>query len=243
MKISDNEDIVQGYNGSRHAPSSDKASSVKKRGHKKEHEFAKRIGVDPDGVVKGTKKTDVIKGDERYSVKGGHTNLQFLLLCIKKSGSVYGLNHPVYKYQLAGYNHKKFKFDNGGLIRNSLFDEFKNSADEVIEFLSDKDNFRFVIEKVFSDGYDANKLVVLEKIDQDALIYNMKDVVDHYVNSNYKVRVTEGAKIVVDYDDKEIFYLEIRGSKGKVGSMNHGCRAQKFYNFLKENLNYEVIPV
>jgi hypothetical protein len=240
MKISNNEDIVQGYDGSRHAPSSEKGSSVKKRGHKKEKEFAKRICGE---VIKGTKKPDVIKGDDRYSVKGALTNIQFLLLSIKKSGSFYSSNHPVYKYQLAGYNHKKFKYDNGGLIRNSLFDEFKNSADEVVEFLSDKDNFRFVIEKVLSDGYDVNKLAVLQEVNQDALIYNMKDVVDYYVNSNYKVRVTKGAKIVVDCDDKEIFYLEIRGSEGKVGSMNHGCRAQKFYNFLKENLNYEVIPV
>ena len=40
MSIFDNEDIVQGYDGSCHAPSSAKASSVKKRGHKKENEFA-----------------------------------------------------------------------------------------------------------------------------------------------------------------------------------------------------------
>ena len=238
MKISDNENIVHGYDGSCHAPSSALASSVKKRGHKKEDEFAQRIC---GNVEKGTKKPDVIKGDDRYSVKGALTNIQFLLLSIKKSESFYGSNHPVYKYQLAGYNHKKFKFDNGGLIMRSLFDEFINSADEVIEWLSDKDNFRFVIEKVISDGYDVNKLVVLKETTQDALVYDMRNVVDHYVNSNYKVRVTKGAKIVIDYDDKEIFYLEIRGSVGKIGSMNHGCRAPQFYNFLQENLTYGVV--
>ena len=233
-----NKNIVHGYDGSRHAPSSDLASSVKKRGHKKEDEFAQRIC---GNVEKGTKKPDVIKGDDRYSVKGALTNIQFLLLSIKKSEPFYGSNHPVYKYQLAGYNHKKFKFDNGGLIMKSLFDEFKNSADEVIEWLSDKDNFRFVIEKVISDEYDANKLVVLKETNQNALVYDMRDVVDHYVNSNYKVRVTKGAKIVVDYDDKEIFYLEIRGGKDHCGSLKHGVQALQFYYFLKENLNYEVI--
>ncbi len=239
MSIFDNEDIVQGYDGSCHAPSSAKASSVKKRGHKKEKEFAKRIGGD---VVKGTKKPDVIKGDDRYSVKGALTNIQFLLLSIKKSESFYGSNHPVYKYQLAGYNCKKFKSDNGGkFIKKSLSDEFKNSADEVIEWLSDKDNFRFVIEKVISDGYDANKLVVLKETTQDALVYDMRNVVDHYVNSNYKVRATKGAKVTVRCDGKEIFYLEIRGSKGKIGSMNHGVRSPIFYSFLQENLTYDVV--
>ena len=238
MKIFDNKDIVQGYDGSCHAPSSALASSKKLEGHGKEDVFAKRIC---GGVVKGRKKPDVIKGDDRYSVKGAEKNIQFLLLSLKKSESFYGSNHPVYKYQLTGYNHKNFKFDNGGLIMNSLFDEFKNSADEVIEWLSDKDNFRFVIEKAFSDGYDANKLVVLKETDQDALVYNMKDVVDHYVNSNYEVKVTKGAKVQVFCDDKEIFYLEIRGSAGKIGSMNHGCRAPQFYNFLQENLTYGVV--
>ena len=240
MKISDNENIVHGYDGSCHAPSSALASSVKKGGHKKEDEFAMRLGS-IDYVMKGTKKPDVIKGDDRYSVKGAGKNIQFLLLSPKKSESFYGLNHPVYKYQLAGYNHKKFKFDNDGLIMKSLFDEFKKSADKAIEWLRNKDNFRFIIEKVFSDEYDVNKLVVLKETDQDALVYDMRDVIDHYVNSNYKVRVTKGAKIVVDYDNKEIFYLEIRGSVGKIGSMNHGCRAPQFYIFLQENLTYGVV--
>ena len=238
MKIFDNEDIVQGYDGSRHAPSSALASSKKKEGHKKEDVFAKRIGGD---VIKGRKKPDVIKGDDRYSVKGAGKNVQLLLLAPKKGEEFYGSKHPLYKFQLTGYNYKKFKFDNDGFIKKSLFDEFKNSADKTIEWLSNKDNFRFVIEKAFSDGYDANKLVILEETDQDALVYNMKDVVDHYVNSNYEVKVTKGAKVQVFCDDKEIFYLEIRGSVGKIGSMNHGVRSPTLYSFLQENLTYDVV--
>ena len=238
MNIFDNEDIVQGYDGSRHAPSSALASSKKIEGHNKEDEFAKRIG---GGVVKGRKKPDVIKGDDRYSVKGAGKNVQLLLLAPKKGEEFYGSKHPLYKFQLAGYNYKKFKFDNGGFIMKSLFDEFKNSADKTIEWLSNKDNFRFVIEKAFSDGYDANKLVVLEETDQNAFVYNMKDVVDHYVNSNYEVKVTKGAKVQVFCDDKEIFYLEIRGSVGKIGYMNHGVRSPALYSFLQENLTYDVV--
>ena len=238
MNIFDNEDIVQGYDGSCHAPSSALASSKKLEGHGKEDVFAKRIG---GGVVKGRKKPDVIKGDDRYSVKGAGKNVQIFLLAPKKGKEVYGSKHPLYKFQLAGYNYKKFKFDNGGFIKKSLFDEFKNSADKTIEWLSNKDNFRFVIEKAFTDGYDANKLVILEETDQDALVYNMKDVVDHYVNSNYEVKVTKRAKVTVRCDDKEIFYLEIRGSVGKIGYMNHGVRSPALYSFLQENLTYDVV--
>ena len=48
-----NYNVVQGYDGSQHAMSSEVASKVKKRGHKKERVFAKRIAGD---VVKGIKK-------------------------------------------------------------------------------------------------------------------------------------------------------------------------------------------
>ena len=45
-----------------------------------------------------------------------------------------------------------------------------------------------VIEKVFSDNYDANKLAVLKEVDQDAILYNMKDVVNLYANS-FKIKL------------------------------------------------------
>jgi len=231
--------IVKGYDGSRHAPTTKVASKVKKRGHKKEEIFADRIGGDLAG---GTIKPDVIKDECRYSVKGAKSNIQLLLLSFRKSENVYGSDNPIYKYQLAAYNHKKFKFENSGMIETELFSEFKRNANISAEWLRNKNNFRFVLEKVLTDDYDANKLVILEEIDQDAFLYDMKEVVDLYVNSNYEVHVTEGAKVVVTCKGYgEIFYLETRGSAGKIGSMNHGVRAPQFYSFLQENLTYEVI--
>ena len=232
------ENVVQGYDGSRHGPSTEVASNVKNRGHKKEYVFAERVGGD---VVKGTQKPDVIKEENRYSVKGAAENIQLLLLSYKKSEMFYGFDHPLYQFQLAAYNHKKFKFDNYNDISLELFETFKDSANVAAEWLLNKDNFRFVIEKVLTDDYDANKLVVLKEADQDALVYDMREVVDLYVNSNYKVHVTKGAKVVVSCGNKEIFYLEIRGSAGKIGSMNHGVRARQFYSFIQENLTYEII--
>ena len=232
--------IVSGYDGSRHAPTSDLASKVKKRGHTKEDVFAERLG-DIKYVVKGRQKPDVIKEDLRYSIKGADKNIQLLLSRLKKSEQFYGSNNPVYKFQFAGYKHRKFKFENNDMVDTELFDAFFNAAENVANWLRNKDNFRFVIEKVFSDNYDANKLVVLKEIDQDAIVYNMKDVVNLYVNSNYEVHVTDGAKIVVCAENKEIFYLEIRGGKDHCGSMNHGVRASGLYPFIKENLTYEIV--
>ena len=235
--------IKKGYDGSKHAPTSLIASKVKRRGHKKEDVYAARIG---GKVIKGRQKPDVIKEFERTSVKGAATNIQLLLISgkneLKKCIEVYGINNPIYKFQLAGAEHRKFKFENDDYIDEDLLDKFRNAANDAAEWLRNKNNFRIVIEKVFSDNYDANKLAVLKEVDQDAILYDMKDVVDLYVNSDYKIHVTDSAKIVVRADNREIFYLEIRGGKDHCGSMNHGVRTSGLYDFLKENLNYEIIP-
>jgi hypothetical protein len=237
--------IVSGYDGSRHAPTSDLASKVKKDGHKKEEIFAQRLG-DINYVVRGQKKPDVIKGNARYSVKGATKNIQLLLSRLNRSAVAYGVDCPMYQYHLAAYHHKHFKMNNGNEVDTDLFDAFYNAGLNVAEWLRDKNNFRIVLEKVFSDNYDANKLVVLKKFTDDALVYDMKDVIDLYVNSDYEIHVTlskcgtRGGKVVVRAENKEIFYLEVRGSK-HCGEMNHGVRSSGLYDFIKENLTYEVV--
>lgn len=231
--------IIQGYKGLLHAPTSAVASNVKVRGHKKEDVFAERIG---GKVMKGTKKPDVVKEEKRFSVKGAATNIQLFLSRLNRSQIIYGSDSLIYKFQSAGYNHRLFKYQNNDMVDTELFAKFKDAAESAAKWLSNKDNFRFVVEKVFSDGYDANFLVVLKEKDQDAFVYDMKDVVNLYVNSDYEVYVTKGAKIVVRADNKEIFYLEIRGGKDHCGSMNHGVRTSGLYDFLKDNLTAMVVP-
>ena len=237
MNITDN--IIKGYDGSRHASSSDRASEFKKSGHKKEEVFANRVG----GIVlKGRQKPDVQSGEDRYSIKGAGKNIQFMLLKNSRAADYYGVGHPIYNFMVSGYNHRKFKLDNDNSIDLSLFSKYKEDAYKVSEWLREPINLRFVLEKVISDGYDANKLVVLKETNQDAFVYDMKEIIDLYTNSKYKVHVTEGAKIVVTTnDDGEIFYLEIRGGKDHCGSLNHGVRSPQFYSFIQKNLDYEVI--
>lgn len=232
--------IIQGYDGTRHTPTREVASNVKLRGHKKEEIFAQRLG-DIKYVVRGQQKPDVIKGNARYSIKGAANNIQLLLSSLNRSKVVYGVDSPMYQYQLAAYHHKYFKYTNDNKVDTDLFDAFYNAGMKVADWLRDRNNFRFVLENVFSNNYDANKLVILEDSNYDAFVYDMKDVIDLYVNSDYKIHVTEGAKISVRAEEKEIFYLENRGRE-KCGSMNHGVRSAGLYPFLKENLNPEIIP-
>lgn len=234
--------IRKGYDGSRHAPSSEVASNVKKRGHRKEDNFAARYG---GIVIKGIQKPDVVKGDERISIKGAEANIQLYLLSIKKSVDVYGRDSLMYKYQFSGYEHRKFKLDNENYVNEDLFEKYMKNAHKIAEWLRNKDNFKKIVEKVFSDNYDANKLAIMKDNNgnwesEDAYLYDMKDVINLYINSNYRIHVTDGAKIVVRADNREIFYLEIRGGKHHCGSMNHGVRTS-LYDFLKNNLKYEVI--
>lgn len=229
--------LTQGYDGSVHAPTSERASEVKQRGHKKEEVLANRLGYN---VVKGTQKPDIVGGEDRISVKGAAKNIQLYLSTLKKSAVVYGEESPLFQFQQAGYYQKKFKMDNNNMVDSDIFRFFIEAANEAAEYLRDKNNFRAVIEKVFSDNYDANKLAVMLEVDSPAYIYDMKEVVDLYVNSDYTIHVTEGGKIVVTADDKEIFYLEIRGGKDHCGSMNHGVRSI-LYTFLEENLTPVII--
>jgi hypothetical protein len=210
------------------------------RGHKKEEIFAERLGS-IDYVVRGTQKPDVIFEYNRYSVKGAANNIQLLLSRLQRSALVYGTDSPLYKYQFAAHAHKLFKLENNNMIDTNLFDAFYAGGLNAAECLRNKDNFCMVLEKVFTDNYDANKLVVLKSKTSDALVYDMKDVIDLYVNSDYEVYVTKGAKVVVRAEDKEIFYLEVRGGK-HCGSMNHGVRSKGLYSFLHENLSYEIVP-
>ena len=141
-----NNNLIQGYDGSRHASTIKGASMMKKIGHKKEEVFAERIG---GKVLRGRKKPDVIKGESRYSVKGAKANIQLDLMSLQKSENVYGLSSPLYKFQLCGYKLRKFKYENDNLVDLNLINIWKNSSTSARKWLLKKNNFRNVIEKVF----------------------------------------------------------------------------------------------
>lgn len=232
--------IVQGYDGSRHAPTSAIASKVKKGGHTKEEVYAGRVHGE---VIKGTQKPDVkiFGSPNRPSVKGPKKNIQLYLCSVASGEKFYGSGSPVHNFQVAAQKHKQFKYDNDGMIDTDLRDRFVEAANNAAEWLRKPKNFRSVIVKVLSDNYDANQVVILEDKYSDAYVFNMYDVISQYVFSDYKVHVTDAGKIVFCADDLEIFYMETRGSTGKVGHINHGVRAPQFYSFLKNNLKFHKV--
>lgn len=228
-------------NKSPHAMTSELASKVKKAGHTKEDEVKSRLWKTNANVIKGQVKPDVIDDNNSYSVKGAAVHIQLFLCTVNRSKDIYGSNSPMYKYQKAGFDMKKHKFETG-IKRKDLVNNFHKKGNDLVKWLRKKDNFRSVIEKALTDNYDVNKLIVLEEIDVDGFIYDMKDVVNLYVNSNYKVSITKRSKIKVTIGEREVFCLEIRGCKNHCGSMNHCVRTKHFYPFLKHKLNFVVLP-
>ena len=75
--------LITGYDGSKHASSSNLASKNKIKGHKKEIIYARMV---QGQELKGTGKTDVIEPNgDKSSIKSAKKHIQFLLQSKKKS--------------------------------------------------------------------------------------------------------------------------------------------------------------
>jgi len=240
--------IIAGYDGSRHASSSALASKNKKRGHTLEEVYAERIGGE---VQKGQGKIDVIEPDgETTSCKGAKKHIQLLLQSKDKTIKQFGKSHPISRFVLAGYKAKEFKYSNNQNINLTFNNNWKLTADDLAVWFQNKDNFKVILNYILTKSGEVHNLVILEGENEDAFKFKMNDIIDFYINLDYDVYVTNGCKVVISADipklggDKKfvIFNFEIRGSKGKVGSINYWIDAQRFYNSIKKNLKFKLIP-
>ena len=239
--------IIKGYDGSRHASSSELASKNKKKGHKLEEVYANRV----NGKVKlGQTKPDIIESNgETTSCKGAKKHIQILLQSKDKTIKKFGNNHPISKFVEAGYKVKKYKFENNNNINLAFKEEWKEKADNLAIWFSDKNNLKVILDYIFTKNGEVDNLVILENENADAYKFKIDDVVDFYSNLDYNVYVTNGCKVVVSSfipkisENKKvvIFNFELRGSKGKIGSINYWNDAQRFYNSIKKNLEFELI--
>jgi hypothetical protein len=239
--------IIKGYDGKRHASSSLLASKNKQRGHVLEKEYAKRVsGV----VVKGVGKTDVLeKNGENTSCKGAKKHIQLLLQSKDKTIDFYGNSHPISQFVTAGYEVKKFKSENNNNIDVLLFKTCKVTSINLSKWLQQKQNFRKVLSYVFSNDNEINNLVILEDLNSVAYKFKIEKIINLYTDMDFEVYVTKGNKVVVrsiipNLNNQRkfvIFNMEIRGSKGKIGSINYWIDAQRFYSAIKNNIEYKVI--
>ena len=239
--------IIKGYDGKRHASSSELASKNKQRGHVLEKEYANRVsGI----VVKGVGKTDVLEENgENTSCKGAKKHIQLLLQSKDKTINFYGDSHPISQFVNDGYKVKKFKSENNNNIDRLLFNTWKDEAVNLSKWLQKKNNFRKVLSYVFSNDNEISNLVILEDIDSIAYKFKIEKIINFYTDLDFEVYVTKGNKVVVksvipnmkNQRKFVIFNMEIRGSKGKIGSINYWIDAQRFYSTIKNNIEYKVI--
>jgi len=236
---------IQGYDGSRHGSSKDLASSNKKRGHLLEEIYAARV---KGSVVKGVGKIDVLEvTEERTSCKGAKKHIQILLQSKDNTIEHFKTEHPITEFVIAGHKVKKYKVENKNKININDKNTWKSKADELANWLTKKENFNEILNYIFSNN-SIHYLVVLEDEKQNAFKFKIKDIIDFYVKLDYQVYTTAGCKVVVksiipnvSIKPLVIFNLEIRGSVGKIGSINYWNDAQRFYKTIKENLKHEII--
>jgi len=238
-------EVTQGYDGSKHGSSKEIASKNKKRGHKLENEYALRVS----GKVKtGVGKTDVLESDgQTSSCKGAKKHIQILLQSKDQTIKKFGEYHPVSKFVKNGYKVKYFKFHNNNKIKKDDKEEWMLSAIELAEWLKNKNNLKIILNYIFSDN-KINNIIVLEDLEKDAYKFKLEDVIEFYTNLKYEIYSTKGCKVVMksaipnlSLSQLVIFNFEIRGSKGKIGSINYWTDAQRFYRTLKLNLDFKII--
>jgi len=236
---------IQGYDGSRHGSTTDMASINKKRGHLLEEIYAARV---KGRVVKGVGKIDVIEVNEEHtSCKGAKKHIQILLQSKDNTIDHFKREHPITEFVIAGHKVKKYKAENKNQINVADKDKWKRKADELSNWLTKKENFREILNYIFSNN-SIHYLVVLEDEKQNEFKFKITDIIDFYIKLDYQVYTTAGCKVVVkaiipNVSNKYlvIFNLEIRGSIGKIGSINYWNDAQRFYKTIKENLSHEII--
>tara|TARA_A100001015_G_C14523999_1_gene531513 strand:- start:118 stop:564 length:447 start_codon:yes stop_codon:yes gene_type:complete len=142
-----------------------------------------------------------------------------------------------------------FKYNNNNKKNLTLFNNWKSRAHDLAVWLENKDNLRDVLNYIFAKNGEIDNLVILEGEHEDAFKFKMNDIIKFYNNLDYIVYVTEGCKVAIKAkipkfgNDKKlvIFNFEIRGSKGKIGSINYWIDAPRFYNSIKKNLNFKLI--
>lgn len=239
--------IIRGYDGKKHASSSSLASKNKLRGHILEKEYANRVS---GNVIKGVGKTDILENNgENTSCKGAKKHIQLLLQSKDKTINYYGNSHPISQFVTAGYEVKKFKDENNNNIDRLLFSNWSKTAINLSEWLQKKSNFKKVLNYVFSNENEIKNLAILESVDDIAYKFRVEKIINFYSEIDFEVYKTKGNKVVVKSVIPNInnarafviFNMEIRGSKGKIGSINYWIDAQRFYNTIKNNIKYKVI--
>jgi len=239
--------LITGYDGSKHASPSNLASKNKIKGHKKEIIYARMV---QGQKLKGTGKTDVIEPNgDKSSIKSAEKHIQFLLQSKKKSIEHFGDSHFISEFIKSGYKVKKSKFEN-----NNKFDPkdklvWMKKAEKLSAWIKDRNNFLELLKYIITKNDEITHIVDFYSNDDFALKYNAKEVITFLSKLDIETYVTDGCKVVVASKIPKlsgnkslgILNIELRGSVGKIGSVNYWTDAQRFYGIMKNNIKAEQI--
>ena len=218
--------------------SSEKASRVKKRGHKKEYLFAELIG---GKIVKGTNKMDVYGKDGKgYSIKGGSEikgksgrDGRWQLFMFAKKKFLEEIDFPakdIFIEVLNSFPQTREEYDKNPWIYK---EKVKIPISKLKDYLSNKENMRsFFSKAIFNFKLDC--LVIYH--DDVFLIFDREKVLDIF-NKDLQVDTNSTLqKVVFKYDNKIAIEIEVRKSKGKFPSILLITNKMKILKILLNNI-------
>jgi len=228
-----------------HGMSSEKASRIKKRGHRKEHIFA---GLIKGEVVKGTRKIDVKDSNGKiYSIKGGGEikggegrkgKWQLFLHKLSKfENNTEFLNRYIFIKILKAYPEKYEEYQsNKEVIKNNIVPYMK----ELKEFLVDSRNkYDFLNKALFDKRIDY--FVVYQ--DDIFYIFDRNEMLIIFTENLLVENSSTFQKVVFKYENKIISEIEVRTTNdGKYPSILFNMLKEKALNLLiKETKKYKKI--
>jgi len=226
----------------KHGMSSEKASRVKLRGHRKEYLFADLIGGE---AIQGVNKIDVYgKNGKGYTVKGG--------------SEVKGKSGTEGRWQLFMFGRKRFEDDLDFPARElfiDVLDSFPKTREEydkypeiykekvkipmteLKDYLSDKTKMhRFFSKAIFNFRLDF--LVIYH--DDIFYIFDREEVLNIFDNVLNVITNATTQKVVFQYNGKIAIEIEIRKSEGKFPSILLITNKLKILRILLNNIkNFE----
>lgn len=222
----------------KHGMTSEKASRVKNRGHKKEHLFASLIG---GKVIKGVNKIDVYdKYNNGYTIKGG--------------SEVKGKSGTEGRWQLFLFGRNKFEKDTDFPARDifiKILDSFpktrieydikpefykervKSPMTKLKDYLSNKKNVRLFFDKAIFN-FKLNFLVIYS--DDVFHIFDKEDILNIFAKDFRVINNSSTQKVVFQYKDKLWVEIEVRKTEGKFPSILLITNKSKIIRLLSDNI-------
>ena len=222
-----------------HGMSSEKASRIKIRGHRKEYLFADLIGAN---AIKGTDKIDILdKYGKKYTIKGGSeikgkhgTDGRWQLFLFRKSRFERETNFPARDMfmeilDLFPKERNDYLKDEAA-VKNNVVPSMKRLKD----YMSIRQNMRnFLSKSIFN--FEIDFLVVYHN--DLFMVFDREEVLDAFDSALSAINNASFQKVVFSHENKIAIEIEVRKSKGKYPSILLTTNKNKVLNILLKSIS------